>query len=127
MIKAQVISSFIKNILQCLIEGFDSVIKLIANLGVINYIIEISNKYSYIQGDSANGKTNLYESILMFESGEEIDIRSDLPVHALDRRATAITSEYINSLIFIDEDCRILEQDNCASEFKNSNNYKIII
>lgn len=95
----------------------------------LNYNITFYGKYSVIQGDSGNGKTNLCRLLHDRELGDKtIKIESELDVIALNPNDTIDRlSEIKGKIIIIDEFYKILSDRNLSNALKNSNNYFIII
>ncbi len=93
------------------------------------YKLDIKGKYSVIQGDSGNGKTNLCRLLLEREFGDRtIKVKSDVPIIALERRFRGNELSGITGhIVVIDELCMILQQPNLAEILKESDNYFIII
>ena len=93
------------------------------------YKLDIKGKYSVIQGDSGNGKTNLCKLLWDRAGGDKtIKINCELPVITL---GTPSTGEELSNVkdfvVVIDENCMVLQQPDVARILKESDNYFVII
>lgn len=95
----------------------------------LKYKLDIKGKYSVIQGDSGNGKTNMCRLLQQRMTGDKtIKISSKLPVITLasfdDGSGLKDTR---NSVIVLDENYKILREPDAASILRESDNYFVII
>ena len=89
----------------------------------------ILGKYNVIVGDSAIGKTTLYNFLHEAEDGIiGYSAEVDGVYHVLEKRAgEREIAEYQDTLLVLDEDCRLLHLESTASVLRNSNNKFLII
>lgn len=91
----------------------------------LEYEFSFDTKYLVITGDSGNGKSNLVELVASYESDSTLALNSgDKNIISLARESDLHGS---GNIIFVDEDNKILWQDNASSIFNNSDNYFVII
>lgn len=97
----------------------------------VEYRFSITRKYTIIRGDSATGKTTLYNMLLDFERGERsISFHSDVPcvsANYLGGRWDLVLPTVHNSIVFIDEDSKWVRSKQFAEAAKVSDNYFVII
>lgn len=95
----------------------------------IRYSLEFYGKYSVIAGDSGIGKTTFYELVQDYNDNPRlVKCKSDYPLIAVDKRADeSVLEKYQNSILVMDEDCKLLKSFHAGSLFKASKNYFIII
>ena len=90
---------------------------------------EFFGKYNVIIGNSAVGKTTLYN--LLHEAEDNVpgySIQIDCPYHVLDKRESSDALEkYSNTLLILDENCKLLHLANTSEVLKNSSNRFLII
>lgn len=96
----------------------------------VRYEFEITRNITIIRGQSATGKTTLFEMIRSYQEEEEsgITIRCDRPLAAVYGRdwKTQIESTE-SSIIFIDEQSRFVKSKEFADLIRYSDNYYVII
>lgn len=97
----------------------------------IKFEFDIRRNITIIRGDSATGKTTLMNLIETFERlGEEsgISISCDRPCKTLNNSnwETVIKQNH-NSIIFIDEETRVIVKKEFSAAIKESDNYYVII
>lgn len=97
--------------------------------GNIKFNAEFFGKYSIISGDSAIGKTTLYNFLHDAEDGIiGYEIQIDTPYHVLDKRESAEDiRSFKDTLLIADETCKLLHLPNTATALKESNNRFLII
>lgn len=94
----------------------------------LKYELDIKGKYSVIQGDSGNGKTNMCRLLQQKMIGDHtIKIRSEIPVVTLAPFDDGSGLQNIrDSIVVLDEYYRILREPDVASILQKSDNYFIL-
>lgn len=99
--------------------------------GNIKFNAEFYGKYSIICGDSAIGKTTLYNFLHDAEDGiVGYEFQIDVPYHVLDKRERVCVESiksFTDTLLIADETCKLLHLSNTATALKESNNRFLII
>lgn len=92
---------------------------------LIEYQLNINNKYTWIKGDSGTGKTTLVNLIARSLTDSFIVVKSPYKCVALypNEDITKIN----NSIIFIDEEHPILNNNNASQLFKNTSSFIVIV
>lgn len=95
----------------------------------LKYELDIKGKYSVIQGDSGNGKTNMCKLLQQRLTGDKtVRIDSKLPVVTIAPFDDGNGLRNIQkSVVVIDENYKILREPGVAGILKESDNYFIII
>lgn len=93
----------------------------------ISYTIEITNKYTFIQGDSGTGKSYLVDAIENSNNDPLTTIESPLPHYVLGINEIKIPTHLENNIIFIDEDRDILNTRDSSRQLKLSKNFFVIV
>lgn len=95
----------------------------------LKYELDIKGKYSVIQGDSGNGKTNMCKLLQQRMTGDKsIKISSEIPVVTIASFDSGSGLRDIqNSVVVLDENYKILRDPDIATILKESDNYFIII
>lgn len=95
----------------------------------LKYVLDIKGKYSVIQGDSGNGKTNMCRLLQQRLVGDKtIKVRSDLPVVTIASFDNGSGLQNIqNSVVVLDENYKILREPDIATMLQESDNYFILI
>lgn len=75
---------------------------------LLHYEFDINRKYTIIRGDSATGKTTLYDLLLKWERGDK-EVQLDTPLRCMSARYLGGYWEETlrmthNAIVFIDED-----------------------
>lgn len=105
--------------------------KIIVKNRVLHYEFEIKRNITIIQGNSATGKTTLFELLRQHMNlGEDsgIDVICDVPcriVEGIDWKM--IISNLSGNIIFIDEGNKFIFSEEFASIVKKSDNYFVLI
>lgn len=97
----------------------------------VDYRFTVNRKFTLIRGDSATGKTTLYELLLAAEAGERsVSFTSTIPCVSANflggRWADSLTQTH-ESIVFIDEDSRWVNTQRFAEIAQASDNYYVII
>ena len=95
----------------------------------LKYELVIKGKYSVIQGDSGNGKTNMCRLLQQRLTGDKtIKISCKIPVVTLASFDDGSRLKNVqNSVVVLDENYKILLEPDAASILKDSDNYFIIL
>lgn len=95
----------------------------------LKYELDIKGKYSVIQGDSGNGKTNMCKLLQQKLTGDKtVRVNSELPVVTIAPFDDGSGLQNIqNSIVAIDENYKILKEPDVAGILQESDNYFIII
>ena len=95
----------------------------------LKYELDIKGKYSVIQGDSGNGKTNMCRLLQQSLTGDKtIKIQCSISVLTIAPFDSGEGLRTIrNSIVVLDENYKILRKPNVASILWESDNYFIII
>lgn len=95
----------------------------------LEFYAEFYGKYSVICGDSAIGKTTLYDFLHEAEDGViGYDLRINVPYHVLDKReSTDDIKKFENTLLIMDESCKLLHLSDTATVLRESPNRFLII
>lgn len=95
----------------------------------LKYELDIKGKYSVIQGDSGNGKTNMCKLLQQRMTGDKtIKISSEIPVVTLASFDSGSGLRDIqNSVVVLDENYKILREPDAAAMLQESDNYFVII
>lgn len=95
----------------------------------LKYELDIKGKYSVIQGDSGNGKTNMCRLLQQSLTGDKtIKIQSSIPVLTIAPFDSGEGLRTIrNSIVVLDENYKVLREPGVASILQESDNYFIII
>ena len=97
----------------------------------IKFEFDIRRNITIIRGDSATGKTTLMELIETYDRlGEEsgISISCSRKCKTLNNSNWEdVISNNNESIIFIDEDTKVIKTQDFAERIKNSDNYYVII
>ncbi len=95
----------------------------------LSYELEFFGKYTVIQGDSGTGKTTLCTLLDSYANGNHaVKVECEFKVyHVVSTMAEMMLENIHDSILVIDEDCKILRSYNIANMLKQSNNYFILI
>lgn len=105
--------------------------KIIVKNRVLHYEFEIKRNITIIQGNSATGKTTLFELLRQHMNlGEDsgIEVICDVPCRVVDGIDwKMIISNLSGNIIFIDEGNKFIFSEDFASVVKKSDNYFVLI
>lgn len=105
--------------------------KIVIQNNRVRFEIEVKRNITIIRGDSATGKTTLYE---MVEQYDRLGLSSGINL-SCDKTCTVVTSRnwqnelnnIKDSIIFFDEESLFIKTEEFAKAVKNSDNYYVLI